>query len=51
MSDDMDIAESKKGINWLPLTLALIAASSIVGYLVYGRRNEKKNGGFRRLSR
>lgn len=37
-SDNMDVAEDKKPMNWLALVLALIAASSIVGYAVYRRR-------------
>lgn len=41
-SEETDIAKDKKGMNWLALVLALIAGSSIAGYVVYRRKKERE---------
>ena len=41
-SNDIDITEAEKGTNWIPLALALMAASGVAGYLIYRRKKEKE---------
>lgn len=43
-TEGIDVAEDKKGMNWLALILALLASSSIAGYVIYKRKKENEPG-------
>jgi len=42
--DDLETAEEKRDIKWLPIILSIILASAVVAYVAYRRRQEDIEG-------